>query len=201
MIIGIDFDNTLVCYDELFHKVALEQRLIPADLPANKSEVRNYLRKIGREDDWTEMQGLVYGARLNEAKAFPGMLAFLRVASAIGIEMRIISHKTRHPYRGEKYDLHTAARTWLERQGVTAGIALNEVDVFFELTKAEKLARIGKCGCTHFIDDLPEFLSEPGFPEGVIKVLFDPNKLYSDSPDCLRCASWAEISDRLLSLK
>lgn len=64
MRLGIDFDNTIVCYDELFHRVALEQGLIPADLPVNKSEVRNHLRRVGKEPLWTEMQGSVYGARM-----------------------------------------------------------------------------------------------------------------------------------------
>jgi hypothetical protein len=36
--------------------------------------------------------------------------------------------------------------------------------VFLEPTKADKLTRIATLGCTHFIDDLPEFLSDPGFP-------------------------------------
>ena len=35
--------------------------------------------------------------------------------------------------------------------------------MFFELTKEAKVARIGGLGCTHFIDDLPEFLREPGW--------------------------------------
>ena len=80
MRIGVDFDNTIVCYDGLFHRVALEQGLIPASLPANKGGVRDYLRQIGREDDWTAMQGTVYGARMLEASAFPGVLDFFRRA-------------------------------------------------------------------------------------------------------------------------
>jgi len=69
--IGIDFDNTIVCYDTLFRQVALEQGLIPADLPENKGAVRDYLRTAGMEDRWTAMQGDVYGKRMNEACAFP----------------------------------------------------------------------------------------------------------------------------------
>ena len=32
MRIGVDFDNTLVCYDGVFHRAALERGLIPSDL-------------------------------------------------------------------------------------------------------------------------------------------------------------------------
>ena len=59
MHLGVDFDNTIVCYDALFHKVARERNLIPSDVPVNKSDVRNHLRRVGNEDAWTAMQGYV----------------------------------------------------------------------------------------------------------------------------------------------
>ena len=55
MRIGVDFDNTIVCYDEVFHRVALERKLISPSLRVNKGAVRDHLRTIGREDAWTEM--------------------------------------------------------------------------------------------------------------------------------------------------
>jgi hypothetical protein len=67
MLIGIDFDNTIVRYDRLFHHVALEKGLIPASVPASKGDVRDYLRSIGGEQDWIELQGIVYGVRMHEA--------------------------------------------------------------------------------------------------------------------------------------
>ncbi len=48
MHIGVDFDNTMVCYDAIFHRVCLEKGLIPSEIPINKSEVRNYLRRGGK---------------------------------------------------------------------------------------------------------------------------------------------------------
>ena len=47
MHIGIDFDNTIVCYDKVFHKVAIEKGLIPEDIPPSKNNVRDHLRRIG----------------------------------------------------------------------------------------------------------------------------------------------------------
>ena len=194
MVIGIDFDNTIVCYDQLFHKVARERDLIPADLPVNKSEVRNYLRRIGKEDVWTEMQGYVYGGRMAEAAAYPGALEFFTACRQAGIELRIVSHKTRYPFAGEQYDLHQAAKNWLELQGFfdEAKIGLSRENVFFELTKAEKLQRIGAAGCTHFIDDLPEILAEPSFPAAVEKILFDPADIYAEQP-FRRFQQWEQI--------
>jgi hypothetical protein len=201
MILGIDFDNTIVAYDSLFHRVALERGLIPADLPVNKTAVRDHLRATAREDIWTEMQGDVYGARLGEAEPYPGVLAFFRAARDRGIPVRIISHKTRHPYRGEKHDLHAAARAWLTQHGFFSadGIALREDDAFFELTKTDKLARIAACGCTHFIDDLPELLAKPTFPQATARFLFDSQNLYADTPGIRRFTTWDDLTRELLS--
>lgn len=195
MLVGVDFDNTIVCYDRLFYAVALEEKLIPANLPVSKSAVRDYLRAAGREDDWTELQGVVYGRRIGGAEAFPGVLEFFARCRQQGVPVCIVSHKTRSPYRGEACDLHEAARGWLRAQGChdPAGAGLPEERVFFELTKAEKLARIGALGCTHFVDDLPEFLAEPAFPAGVERILFDPNGQHREETRFCRVESWAEI--------
>ena len=45
MIVGIDFDNTIVCYDSLFYNIALEKGLIPSNISKSKNSVRDYLRK------------------------------------------------------------------------------------------------------------------------------------------------------------
>ena len=146
LVIGVDFDNTIVCYDALFHKVCRERDLIPPDVPVNKSDVRNFLRRIGREDAWTEMQGCVYGARMAEAQPFPGVKEFLRDCRSSGHQVNIISHKTRFPFRGEQHDLHRAALAWLEQESFFAGdgVGLSRDNVFFELTKAAKLDRIAR---------------------------------------------------------
>jgi hypothetical protein len=195
MHLGIDFDNTIVCYDALFHRVCVEKKLIPAETPANKSDVRNYLRRIGKEEAWTEMQGYVYGERMSEAAPYPGVLEFIAAFHRTGHSVSIISHKTLHPFLGPKYDLHEAALKWLEQQGFfdPKRIGLARENVFLELTKEAKLERIGSAGATHFIDDLPEFLGEPGFPEKVRRILFDPNQLYTDEIRFTRATSWKVI--------
>ncbi len=195
MHIGIDFDNTIVCYDALFHRVCLEKGLIPKDVPVNKSDVRNYLRSIGNEEAWTEMQGYVYGVRMREAAPYPGVLDFLAACRQNGTPVSVISHKTRHPFLGPQYDLHQSAQDWLEQQGFFKpdGLGVPRQNVFFELTKEAKLERIRAAGVSHFIDDLPEFLALPGFPEDVHRILFDPNDLYVAESKFSRVTSWSEI--------
>jgi hypothetical protein len=197
MIIGIDFDNTIVCYDQVFHQVAVEQGLIPSHLPAHKGAVRDYLRRSDREDAWTEMQGYVYGKRMQDASPFPGVLQFFSHCRQQGIGVYIISHKTRYPYLGPRYDLHLAAQQWLEKYGFydPRQLNLSRGQVFFEETKQGKIARIAGLECSHFIDDLPEFLAEPDFPAGVERILFDPNHKHLSGHDFTRRSSWAEIAE------
>jgi len=181
MRIGIDFDNTIVSYDALFHKVAWEQDLVPAETPSNKVAVRDHLRGIGQEDRWTEMQGYVYGARMVEALAYEGVIDFIRGAKAAGHEVTIVSHKTRHPFIGPQYDLHAAARAWIACHLLSDGKPLlPSENIFFELTKLEKLTRIAACGCEAFIDDLPEILLADDFPSNTARLLFDPEEHHAD---------------------
>lgn len=194
MRLGLDFDNTIVGYDALFHKVAVEQGAVPPETPPTKLAVRDHLRRTGREEIWTEMQGYVYGARMDEAAAYPGVIDFLRWSRDEGITVCIISHKTLHPFLGPKYDLHAAARRWVEARLVdAAGPLVPPERVFFELTKESKLARIASEGCTAFIDDLPEILLAPSFPRSARPILFDVDRSHPDTAGLERMCSWAEI--------
>lgn len=198
MLIGLDFDNTIARYDRLFHRLAVERGLAPRELPATKQAVRDHLRAAGREADWTELQGIAYGPRIADAEPFPGVVDFLRRRRASGVRVAVVSHKTRHPYRGERHDLHAAAHRFLESHGFYAGdTGLSPDRVYLELTLAEKLARVGSIGCAAFVDDLPEVLAEPAFPPGVRKILFDPANAYPDDPTYTRAASWEDCAATL----
>lgn len=195
MRIGLDFDNTIVSYDSLFHKVALEQSLIPADLPRTKLAVRDYLRSQGKEDVWIEMQGYVYGARMSEAEAYLGAFDFFRWARAHGVPVFIVSHKTRYPFAGPRYDLHEAARKWVaEHLHNESESFLGPEAVYFELTKEEKLARITEVGCNLYLDDLPEILLAPSFPSATEPLLFDPDGHHPDAP-LPRVESWRQLKN------
>ena len=202
MRIGLDFDNTIVSYDALFHKVARERDLVPPETAINKVAVREYLRRIDKEDAWTELQGYVYGARMDEAEAYPGVIEFLRWAEQAGHDLAIVSHKTKYPFLGPQYDLHAAAQAWVERHLCEHGSPLIPVgQVFFELTKEEKLARIGNFRCGIFLDDLPEILHASGFPASTRRVLFDPEGHYEAEaqPGVTVVHSWGGFTQCLRS--
>jgi hypothetical protein len=198
MRIGLDFDNTIVDYDGVFHAAALERGLIPADLPRSRTSVRDFLNGSGRKDDFTELQGHVYGARMDLARLYPGVRAFVAAAVAAGHDLALVSHKTRHPILGPRHDLHAAARGFLVANGLVGADALPADRIFFEARKEEKVARIATLGCDAFVDDLPEILAMPGFPPATRRILFDPDGLFADGPPHERHAGWDTIAAALL---
>jgi len=197
MLLGLDFDNTLICYDGLFHQVALEKKLIPALLPPKKQEVRNYLRCKDMEDEWTRMQGEVYGNRIMEALPYEGMFEALLRLKNTGLKMCLVSHKTRRPYIGENYDLHQAARDWLIANLFydEKGLNWNDNQTFFEVTKEDKVKRIVSLGCTHYIDDLPEILEM--IPDNITRILFAPDKNNEIKSEWLILKSWSDLPNLL----
>lgn len=201
MIVGIDFDNTLVCYDGLFHAEAVKRDLIPANTPTHKQGVRDMLRALGQEEAWTELQGHIYGPGLAKAAPYPGTMESIDRLVRNGARVCIVSHKTPFPYLGPRYDLHAAARIWLHEQGFHAHKRIPESDVYLEPTMAQKHERIGLLGCTHFVDDLPEFLTDIRFPVRTQPILFVPEAPRVATTPASRlkfCASWQEITMHLI---
>jgi hypothetical protein len=201
MIIGVDFDNTIVCYDALFHRIAAERGLVPAKLAPSKNEVRDFLRRQGQEREWTELQGYVYGPRMAEAQPFPGVREFFARAVRMKLPLYVISHKTPHPVIGPAYDLHQTARDWLKAQGFfdAARVGLPTSHVHFGTTRPEKIRLIRETGCTHFVDDLEETFLEESFPAGVVRILFGR----AEAPPALRgvkpAVDWSKVSEYVFS--
>jgi hypothetical protein len=198
MIIGVDFDNTIVCYDSLFHRIAVERGLIPPTVAPQKKAVRDALRERGHERQWTELQGAVYGSRMAEAQPFPGVKDFFRLARQHGDATHIISHKTRHAVVGPAFDLHQSAREWLTAQGFfdSSQIGLSPESLHFGLTRQEKLRIIREVGCTVFIDDLEETFLERDFPDSVEKILF-AQSAPDEASGIILAPSWAEIQNHV----
>ena len=188
MRIGIDFDNTLVCYDQLFWTLAHDAGVVDDSVAHQKDSVRDHLRKQGLESVWTNLQGKAYGSRILEASPFPDVLNALTEFHERGWEICVISHKTRSPIAGDDYDLHAAARSWLSTHGIINFLPNSSTNTaaFFELTKRDKLQRIADVGCDWFIDDLPELLTDPAFPQNVGRILFDPHRRNEPLPAGIR---------------
>ena len=195
MKIGIDFDNTIVNYDRVFYSSALELNLIPKNLKKSKLVVRDYLREMDMNDVWTDLQGLVYGEKMKEAEIFDGFIEFLNFARNKSFSIVIISHKTRYPYSGKKYDLHVAAEEWILDRLSETKINFKYLQNFFFLSsKEEKVDKIAQEKCDYFIDDLPEIFEIENFPKETKKILFDPLSSFKNKTNLTRVKDWHEFT-------
>ncbi|GJL53182.1 MAG: hypothetical protein NPIRA02_03140 [Nitrospirales bacterium] len=201
MIVGLDFDNTIVSYDALFQQMAIEEKLVPNSIPPTKTAIRDYLRHIGKENFWTELQSRAYGPFLKRAIPFPGVFEFLSHCRKADISIYVVSHKTQFPYQGTQYNLHESALEWMFQQGFMCQekYGLSEDRVFFEPTATGKCYRIRSLKCDVFLDDLPEFLLSVEFPSSVHRVLFDPHQRTSSFQGLARVGSWREFLQCMLS--
>lgn len=194
--IGLDLDNTLISYDRLFYEVAVESGFIGKDFVGSKREIRDRIRLLpDGESAWQRLQAHVYGPAIGRASAAPGALEFLQTARAHGAQLAIVSHKTAFANMGtSSTNLRESARQWLLASGMVGPDAVPESSVYFEDTRAEKIARIVALSCTHFIDDLEEVFDDPAFPNDVERLLLSPAATVPDLP-YQTYASFREVAD------
>ncbi len=190
-IVGVDLDNTIICYDRAFHRAAVERGWIDAAAPASKTLVKKAVLAKAADNDWTELQGFVYGPGIDAATAYPGVADFFRACAARDIRTVIISHKTRYAAAGPRHDLRESATRWLRNSGL---LELTGEPPIFTETRVEKLDAVRRAGCETLIDDLPEVFREAAYPRGTRFILFDPDGAHANWAETPRASSWAQIS-------
>lgn len=202
MRIGIDFDNTLIGYDHVFAAAAVEAGLLPPGFAGTKQQVRDTLRREpDGETAWMRLQGQVYGRLLPRARLIDGVADFLRRCRTRGVPVAVVSHKTEYGHFDEaRVNLRDAARRWMAGHGFfdPDGFGLSGADVFFEPTRAAKIARIAALRCSHFIDDLEEVLGDPAFPADTARYLFAGDAAPLPAGPFVACRTWSEIADAIL---
>lgn len=194
--IGIDFDNTIIAYNEVFHKYALKSGLILNNVKKNKQAIRDAIRALPEGNDkWTKLQGLVYGKYMDEARPTQGIESFLKVCKNNSFKVLIISHKTVYPAMGPRVNLQAEAKKWLRNRDFLSRFGLTERDVVFEETLEGKFGQIVSKRCAYFIDDLKEVLLHPDFPKGVGKILYSHHTDDGLPADIMRFKDWNEITE------
>lgn len=197
-LIGVDFDNTIVSYDQLFHREAVECGLIDPQLPRLKSRVRQQVWERHGDPAWQRLQGQVYGPRMTGADPIAGALDFFRLCRSLDIPACIVSHKTEFGHFDQtRTPLRDVALQWLEQQGFFRfeSTGLSPERVWFEGSREEKIARINALGCSHFIDDLPEVLLDPGLVPGVERIWLCGSEPFCEGLLC--CRDWSAIAELL----
>ncbi len=198
MIIGVDFDNTIAGYDELFCELAADAGVIEPGVVATKQSIRDLVRATPNgETMWRRLQASAYGERMQEAKLIDGVTDFFRAANEREIPLRIISHKTERAVAGNNgVNLCDAAMDWMVAQQFfnDETLGLSPSAVFFEISRKAKISRIAMLGCTHFIDDLVETFADPSFPNGIEKILFADKA----PAGVRRYSNWMDIQNELI---
>ncbi len=197
--VGIDFDNTIVSYDELMYRVAVDRGLIDEAEGRTKQDVRDRIRRLPDGDiEWQKLQALVYGPMMRAAQPIAGVEEFIRRCRNAGIPVFIVSHKTEYAgYDETRTNLRTAALEWMTAHQFfeSGGLDLGRGNVYFESTRTDKIDRIKRIGCSHFIDDLEEVFLEPSFPAGVEKILYAPQATPVSSTGTRVISSWRSLCD------
>ena len=196
-VVGVDFDNTLITYDDLLHTVAVQQELIEPIVDKSKKGVRNQIRRLPNgEIIWRRLQALAYGSRISEARLIDGVRTFFEHCKRLNVTVYIVSHKTEFSrYDETRTNLREAALGWMAANQFfhADGLGLSSDTVFFSGTRREKVARIRQLGCTHFIDDLEETFQEDTFPAGVEKILYTRQRPRADLPGVKVMTTWEGI--------
>ena len=198
-IVGVDFDNTLVSYDQLMYWLSIKKGLIEPSVTANKKIVRDAIRSLpDGEIAWQRVQALAYGPQILEAVPANGVTGFLQLCARGNFKVYIVSHKTEFAnYDETATNLHSAALLWLDRHRFLDrdDLGLSRENIYFELTRQQKIERLQQLGCTHFVDDLAETFQEDGFPDSVEKILYSPTPVDPVPPGIQFVGDWQQITD------
>ncbi|MGP8281872.1 MAG: hypothetical protein ACLQT6_04085 [Desulfomonilaceae bacterium] len=197
MKIGVDFDNTLINYDELMYDVALRRNLVSNSTPRSKKGIRDEIRLLPNgEIEWQKVQGEVYGPRIMDARLIDGVMDFFSFCKTHEIKIHIVSHKTEYArYDETRTNLRKNAMDWMRANSFfdKKKSPLIHQDIFFESTRHEKIIRISSLGCTHFVDDLEETFLEDSFPDEVVKILYNPHVGKTCCKKVTLATSWQDI--------
>jgi hypothetical protein len=194
--IGLDFDNTIIDYDDVFYDYALRKGLIEKNNLRDKNSIRSVVRgKDNGELIWQSLQAEVYGTGLKFAKLQIGVNEFLDRGCRRGVQFYIVSHKSQYATQdvGKHHNLVEGALGWLKSNRIVSKDGpIYEKNVFFEPSREQKIRRIGSLGCGIFIDDLEEVFLDECFPKDVVPVLYKkhglPARIFENT-----YKSWLEI--------
>lgn len=198
-VVGVDFDSTIVSYDDVMYRVALQRGLIYSDTRKSKRDIRDIIRQIpDGETEWQRLQAVVYGSRMEEARLINGVQTFFELCKLYKVKVYIISHKTEFAKFDETgTNLRAVAMAWMKKNRFfeTNGLSLPQENVHFETSRRQKIERVRHLRCTHFIDDLEETFLENSFPKSIEKILYAPHIQRTSLTEVKIFTTWEEISD------
>ena len=85
---GIDLDNTIVDYGNIFYEYALKLKFIKFDNNNTKEAIKNKLKKdINGEYKWNKLQSIVYSVGMTDALIMEGCAEFIRMCRNLNYDL------------------------------------------------------------------------------------------------------------------
>ena len=197
--IGLDFDNTIINYENLFFELLKSEHFISADTPLmSKTEVKKYL--IGQDKNdlrWQALQAKAYGENINQATCFEGVFPFIKWAKQQGHQISIVSHKTETSNYDHSVKLRYWATKWMEENKLI-GVGPQQIDpseIHFVNSVDEKISSITAMKFDLFVDDLPKIIEHHLFPKETLGILFAPSSFNSNT--YLQVSSWPQLKNQV----
>jgi len=194
MLIGLDFDNTLACYNDVFTSEAQKKGLVNKEWKGSKQDLKLLLDSLeDGQTTWQKMQGQVYGPSMQKASLFPGVARFLLRCKLKGFTVFIVSHKTKYGhYDKTKTLLREASLKWMDSKGFFKDdlFGINRKNIFFANTQSEKVLKIKSLNLDVFVDDLEEIFLHHDFPE-IKKIHFSSSSSINSGVEL--CNNWTDI--------
>lgn len=201
MHIGIDLDNTIIDYSNVFGRVGVEMHILPVHFKnKRKQTIKKFLLTAGEEGEqqWMKLQGQVYGPKIHLATLMDGMLMTLSGLLSMNYQVSIISHKTIYGHFTTcNTELRHASTNFLRQKNLLSICPnFSEKNIYYLSTLDEKIDAINNLNCDVFIDDLPKVFEHKSFPKKPRKILFgdykfEASSLYESAP------CWPDIAKKL----
>jgi len=205
MKIGLDFDNTIICYDQLFYELAIKNGYVFPNANLGKQFIRDALRLLpDGEIAWQRLQAEVYGPKIAGGILKDGLKNFLKEGVLRGVTFYIVSHKSRFAAQDKdcRDDLIIAALKWLvDKRIVGVGCPVDIEHVYFLPTLLDKVKKIQTLGCNFFVDDLLDTFEVTDFPSTTCPILFDPHFLANRDIHFTLCHSWQDIKKKCFDVR
>lgn len=193
-VIGIDFDNTLVCYNQPIRLKLQELGLDEKSDHSPKNELKQHLIEGGGNLAWTLFQGELYGREIEKAQPAEGATQAINTLLHSGYDVRIISHRSLFSALGPAYPLHQAAIRFLETRILPEiePALRDRLSYRFCPSLEKKISEIRDANCHAFIDDLSSVLTHPNFPKNTHRIHYSNSSSIPITRD-----NWGDIAETI----
>ena len=144
--IGIDFDNTIVYYDDVFYNLAFNKGWIKKNRKLSKNEIRDFIHKSNNGiEKWKVLQSMVYSSLISNAPPMPEVFKFIKICNDFDISVHIVSHKTKYAeINTNGNNLRKKALEWIYTHKAKFRVNLPDSSINFMDTREDKIKFIKK---------------------------------------------------------